>query len=226
MEAGVYAMIRKLRSINNKQRQEARTKDPTTDDGKRASEKAAEAAQKFASTRPGRTTTTKQAEAEQNTNREAERRAKASGRPTDKVEDEVKQEVKQRAFKITHGDFPPGSPFFACELLAADGACQVHVIINKNHRFYGDIYAAPSATPALRAALEVMLFAVADHMTRATGDKEMFYKREVSEWSNTLDEFLHELEKGGPDDAEAAGDEADGEGEEPATADAEVAASK
>ena len=94
----------------------------------------------------------------------------------------------------------------ACELLAADGACQVHVIINKNHRFYGDVYAAPQATPALRSALEVTLFAIADRMTRATGDKEMFYKREVSEWSHTLDEFLHELAKAGPDDAEAAGD--------------------
>ena len=224
VEHGVSTMIRKLALTDKKLRDEARTKTDSTKDGKRASENAAEAAQKYASTRPGRTTTAKQAEAEQNTKREADRRAKASSRPKEKVEEEVKQEVKQLAFKITHGDFPPGSPFFACELLAADGACQVHVIINKNHRFYGDIYAAPQATPALRAALEVMLFAVADHMTRATGDKEMFYKREVSEWSNTLDEFLHELAKASPDDAGAAGDEV--EHEEATVVDAEAIADK
>lgn len=208
-QAGVYRQIVKLRAENKKKREDEKSKNDPKTDGNKPSEKAAAKGQKYATTRPGSTTDTKKNEGEQNTERETTRRSKASNRPKAAVADEVKDEIKQKPYKFEIGDFPPGSPFFACEFRLADGARQVALTLNRNHAFYSDLYAANETTPAVRAGLEVLLFAIAEHMTQAGGDKKVFYGAELAAWSQTLEGYLHELRKVGTEDPESATDDPD-----------------
>ena len=64
--------------------------------------------------------------------------------------------------------------------------------LNAAHRFFSDIYDAPTATPELRAALEVMLFAFGDAISGGapritTGDDNLM------SWSRRLEQALEAL---------------------------------
>jgi hypothetical protein len=52
----------------------------------------------------------------------------------------------------------PDEPFFQIDQTSSRRTLR----LNTAHRFFSDIYDAPTATPELRAALEVMLFAFGD----------------------------------------------------------------
>lgn len=227
-EAGVYDLIGILRKKHKQEVLQAKAEKMRIDvEGKRASEKAAEEAE----TEFGTGTVTAgsnevKAKAEANRQQEARARSKLTGRSVSDEEESLMREIGERSFKLEEQDFPPCSPFFSCEVLGAsdDGKVQIRMIINRNHRFYSDLYAHDDSTPHTRAAIEAMLFAIARHMAPATDKREVFYGQEVNNWSTTMDAYLFKLAKYDPDDADAESEDKDFDAikESPADADLEV----
>jgi hypothetical protein len=66
------------------------------------------------------------------------------------------------------------------------------VIINTLHPFYSKVY---DATPEVKAALEVLLFVLAEGELEAEGDFESFYRSARTSWSERLHYALDELKQ-------------------------------
>jgi hypothetical protein len=57
--------------------------------------------------------------------------------------------------------------------------------LNTASRFFQEVHSGPNSTPAVRAALETLLFAIGDRMIE-TDQLKAFYAHEIAEWSKTL----------------------------------------
>ncbi|WP_114391323.1 ATP-binding protein [Notoacmeibacter marinus] len=80
----------------------------------------------------------------------------------------------------------PGAPFFRME--RSEDTTMLH--LNMAHRFYSELYDGDLSTPALRAALEVLLFSMADMIMQQddiTGDVRT---AQIDKWSLRLDKAL------------------------------------
>ncbi len=83
----------------------------------------------------------------------------------------------------------PKEPFFKVD--RSGGARTLR--LNMAHRFFTDIYDAPTATLELRAALEVMLFAFGDVVLNAEGGGAQLVETSLAPWSRRLDQALDML---------------------------------
>ena len=83
----------------------------------------------------------------------------------------------------------PDGPFFRVDR----GSAMRTLHLNTAHRFFSDIYDAPTATPELRAALEVMLFAFGDAIAGAVGGGVGIAADGLSLWSQRLNQALEML---------------------------------
>ena len=82
---------------------------------------------------------------------------------------------------------------------------QKRLFINTAHLFYSDLYSGPGATPRVKTALELLLFAIGSCELGTTDDMELFYQMERSEWSKRLKIHLSLLDRRDPvEDAESA----------------------
>jgi hypothetical protein len=71
-------------------------------------------------------------------------------------------------------DYIPEGPFFRFDLHIGGRLLR----LNTAHRFYGDLYEAPGATPEMRAALEVLLFSLGNELLERTDlDLEAWSRR-------------------------------------------------
>ena len=86
----------------------------------------------------------------------------------------------------------PGAPHYHTNLAGA----QRQLWINTAHRFFTYVYSGPDATPGIRTALELLLFAQADREIETSKRSEMagFYTDERSAWSKRLDAYLSLLD--------------------------------
>lgn len=83
----------------------------------------------------------------------------------------------------------PDEPFFQIDQTATGRTLR----LNTTHRFFTDIYDGPTATPELRAALEVLLFAFGDAvLDRGTGPAVTAVEQ-LSPWSQRLNQALDML---------------------------------
>jgi hypothetical protein len=80
----------------------------------------------------------------------------------------------------------PGGPFFRID--RHGGARTLH--LNTAHRFYADVYEGPTATPAVRSALELLLFSIGDVMLDASGGERSDQDRQLDRWSRRLEQAL------------------------------------
>ena len=80
-------------------------------------------------------------------------------------------------------------PFFKVD--RSGGARTLH--INMAHRFFTDIYDAPTATSDMRAALEIMLFAFGDAVLDAGAEQSPRTEAGLTPWSRRLDQALEML---------------------------------
>lgn len=80
----------------------------------------------------------------------------------------------------------PGQPFFRVDRHA--GARSLH--INTAHRFYEDLYQAPSTTAEFRSALEILLFSYGDVLLDAGENAQGDLFRQVNLWSRRLEQAL------------------------------------
>jgi hypothetical protein len=83
----------------------------------------------------------------------------------------------------------PSEPFFKVD--RSGGARTLH--INIAHRFFTDVYDAPTATSDLRAALEIMLFAFGDAVLDAGAEQPASRDDRLTPWSRRLDQALEML---------------------------------
>ena len=149
-----------------------------------------EEAAKYKTRKPGGDPTERREEAEKQFQRELERRAEQAGVSPSDIETELRADVLGRPYKVM-AETLPGAPFFR---LAQIGGQRV-LYLNKEHRFYTDVYAGPESTPRLRASLEVLLFVIGECELDATGERHLFYQTERSEWSTRLNVALNLLEE-------------------------------
>ena len=184
---GVYEAIKQMRSRWSKENRHLKV-EKEREDKKRPSEHAMEEAQKFLTVKPGGEAPDQKRQSEENFEREVERRAKKSGMSEEEVRHALIAEAQGRPFRVDFEDLP-GAPFYRVE---QQGGQKV-LFINREHRFYRDLYAAPDSTPHSRYAQEVLLFVLGHCELRARSDLRLFYEAEKAEWSKYLSLALDRL---------------------------------
>lgn len=135
----------------------------------------------------------------------SERVMSDSGRPAAAEGAPVQYDLGLRGspYRLRFEDDPAG-PFFRID--RHGGARTLH--INTAHRFYADVYEGPTATPAVRSALELLLFSIGDVMLDASEWDRADQDRQLHLWSRRLEGALammasHLAESELEEDAEA-----------------------
>lgn len=124
-------------------------------------------------------------EADKNLDEAATTVAKVIGQPKETVLQQMKEQTSQNRFEIQFAAIPDG-PFYRPTRLGE----QKRVILNTEHPFYSKVYAA---APEVSAALEVVLFVLAERELEVKQDAETFYKSERQRWSERLRYALDKL---------------------------------
>jgi hypothetical protein len=150
----------------------------------RASVLAMEQSEKFKGT-PAEPTATQKEEAQRNLDRAATEHSEKTGEPKEKVLQQFIDKTSRRRWEIEFGSIPEG-PFYRPVRLGE----QKQLVINTDHPFYTKVYAA---APEARAALEVLLFVLAERELEVKNDAEAFYRAERQRWSERLRHALDTL---------------------------------
>jgi hypothetical protein len=162
----------------------AKVGNETDKETRRASALAMEESEKFkGKSRPR--TTAQESEAKKNLEKAADEQAEKQGKPKEEVLEKLTEETQARRWEVEFMPIPEG-PFYRPKRLGE----QKRVIINTDHPFYAKIY---DVGTEVRAALEVMLFVLAERELDADGDAETFYKAERQRWSERLRHALDNL---------------------------------
>lgn len=199
--AGVPKAIEQLRGKVKELKAKIKEERQAAKEGaKRAAEEAMEAAKKNLRGPSAETQARQEERGRVQLEKSAKDRADQSGRSAADEQAELLLILKDRPFKIEFETIA-GGMFFRADML---GATKV-LYINRAHRFYEDLYNGPSSTVAVRAALEVLLLAIADSILDAPDETARVYRVEVPNWSTKLDLALEELSEhvGLSDDDEA-----------------------
>ena len=155
------------------------------DGAPRASELAMEETEKFKPATPAMTKV-QQEEAERNLEQVATERAKAAGLPKERLLPAVREETKKKRWEVEFKPIPEG-PFYRPTRLGE----QKRLIINTDHPFYSKVYNHVDANG--KAALEVLLFVIAERELESRNEAEQFYKAERQQWSERLRHALEAL---------------------------------
>jgi hypothetical protein len=157
---------------------------------KRASEAIKKEAARFKTNKAAPLSDARKKEADENADREVKRRANMSGKKIVDERRDFEAEVKENPDVVLEEDLT-GAPFYRAELRGA----QKVLWINRAHQFYSEVYAGPEASPRLRTALELLLWALVEGELDATDDRRMFYVAERQLWSQTVATYLDLLQK-------------------------------
>lgn len=169
--------------------------------GKRASEQAMEEASKLNTTAPAAVAEKRAAEGQKRLAQEAEKRAAETGKTTTQAQQEIEAELAGKPYKVATRSVPGGA-FFEVEQW---GGTKM-LWLNTSSRFFTEVYAGSDSTPAVRAALEVLLFSIGDRVIDRD-ELKAFYAHEIPEWSRKLEYALAQLSQtmaGQPVDTETA----------------------
>jgi hypothetical protein len=193
-KAKLFAAIGTMREDYKKDAGRVAAKAEEAKGTKKASVEAIESASKFRTSKPPKDTPERREEGERNLQQEAERRANQAGLDPVKVREELEAGEGDSEHVVETEDLP-GAPFFRCY---QRGGGQRVLAINLAHPFYDRLYAGPGSTPRLRAALEIVLWALGEAEVDANpgSDRRQFYERERSSlWSPYVADALTELGK-------------------------------
>lgn len=120
--------------------------------------------------------------------KEAEKRAAETGKSVQDAQKEIEGELTDSLYKVARISVP-GAPFFQVEQIGGTKVLQ----LNTSTRFFQEVYAGPNSNPAVRSALEIMLFSIGDRMLDGSERVQEFYAHEIPEWSRKLQYALSEL---------------------------------
>ena len=165
---------------------DAKVQNQTPEEGPRPSAVAMEESAKFKAAVP-EPTPAQRKEARKNIEAAAAERAESTGQPEDEVIDAIVAETSKQRWEIEFASIPEG-PFYRPVRLGE----QKRLVINTDHPFYSKVYNA-SASPEVQAAIEVLLFVLAERELETRGDAETFYKAERQKWSERLRHALDVL---------------------------------
>lgn len=152
----------------------------------RRSAVAMEESAKFKTTVPEPTPAQKE-EGRKNVEAAATERSEATGQPKEEAIEDIITETSKRRWEIEFASIPEG-PFYRPVRLGD----QKRLVINTDHPFFAKVYNA-TASPDVRAAIEVLLFVLAERELETKGDAETFYKAERQKWSERLRHALNVL---------------------------------
>jgi len=192
-----------INAINQMRRQYAKdhgyNRGKEREDEEKPSEVIAAEAAKFLVRGPAKPSVEKERKLTEATEKEVERIAKRENKPIEEVKAAVEAEASENPYKVMFESHP--GEFYRAEQIGG----QKRLYINTNHRFYADVYNAPSTTNRMRTALELLLLTLGTCEIDAEGDREIFYKVERAEWTRRLDTYLLLLDRRDPvADAKAA----------------------
>lgn len=184
---GLMSLVRDMRRTYGEMLEElAKTQEvQLAPEQPRPSEVAMEQAEKFR-IRRATPTPDKVAEAKKNVEDLIEKIAKGSGKSKQEIEADVRKQIEGRSWHVRF-DAARDGPFYWPKRLGT----QKQVVINTAHPFYTKLY---TQAPAIKSALEVLIFVLADGEIDAEGDREQFYRNErVHQWSKLLKDALDKL---------------------------------
>jgi len=184
---GLYALIRDMRAEYGRlvDQLNERQENAPKGDQPRPSELAMEEAERFR-IRRATPTPEKIAESKKNLEEVIEKIVKETGASKEEVEERVKARTEKHGWEVQFESVEDG-PFYRPRRLGT----QKQIIINTSHHFYTKVY---NQAPAIKSALEVLLFVLADGEIDAEGDREQFYRSErVHHWSKMLKDALEKL---------------------------------
>lgn len=150
----------------------------------RPSAAAMEQSEKFKGTTPEPTPAQRE-EAQRNLEQKAAERSDVTGEPKEKVLHQLVEETTAKRWEVEFATLTEG-PFYRPIRLGE----QKRLIINTEHPFFAKVY---DMAPEAKAALEVLLFVLAERELEVKGDAEIFYKAERQRWSERLRQALDTL---------------------------------
>jgi hypothetical protein len=184
-------LLKALEQLRQKFREEKATiatdldKDST---GKRASEQAMEETAKLAPVTPLPVAEKRAEQGRKRLEQEAEKRAVETGKTVEQAQREIEAELGGKLYKVAKRSIPGGA-FFEVEQV---GGTKV-LWLNTASRFFQEVHSGPSSSPAVRAALEILLFSIGDRMLDGREELRAFYAHEIPEWSRKLEYALTHL---------------------------------
>jgi hypothetical protein len=190
-KANMFSVIGQMRTAYEKEAKVIASEIEAKKDEQRASVEAIEGGAKFRPTKPPKQTPERDAEAENNLTKEAQKRAKRAGIDADAVRRELEAEREGTTHGVDVEDLP-GAPFFRC---VDEGGTRM-LYLNVAHPFYTDLYAGPGSSPRLRAGLEIVLWALGEAEADADpeSDRRRFYERDrASIWTPYIADSLSVL---------------------------------
>ncbi len=184
---GLLALVKDMRGALDQMREEldSLAENAATTDEPRPSGQAMADAERFRVRRP--TPSPEQVEqAKDNLEREAERIAQDEHKSKEEAKRLLEQRTDRLRWEVEFSAIEEG-PFFIPKRLGQ----QKRIVINTAHPFYSKVYNQASG---IKAALEVLLFVLADGEIDSQGEREEFYKNErISCWSPLLKHALNKL---------------------------------
>jgi hypothetical protein len=124
-------------------------------------------------------------DAQRNLEHEAKERATVTRKRPAEIVEELLKETSKRRWEIEFASIPEG-PFYRPVRLGE----QKRLFINTDHPFYTKVY---NINPDAKAALEVLLFVLAERELESRGEGETFYRAERQKWSERLRHALNTL---------------------------------
>lgn len=119
---------------------------------------------------------------------EAAKRAAETGTSQAEAQREIEAELAGKLYKVGKRSIP-GGVFFEVEQW---GGTKM-LWLNTATRFFKEVHSGPTSTPAVRAALEILLFSIGDRMLDGRDELKAIYASEIPEWSRKLEFALAHL---------------------------------
>ncbi|MDB5143416.1 MAG: hypothetical protein JWQ66_2129 [Mucilaginibacter sp.] len=189
---GVYEIISKYRKVYNKQSDDARIKLQALKNEPEKLDSFAESIMNKAAVNfeddPESLPTQVKNEGKENFKKRVKKIADETGLSEEKIEEELRLQEQQRPYRIDYMEELEG-PFYRPEQVGG----QVVIFINKEHRFYNDLYEGPQTNAYTKNALALLLFVMGQTELRVNEDRRKFYKTERGQWSQKLDLTLEIL---------------------------------
>lgn len=187
-EHGVEKALEQLRRKFKEEKASLAIEQDRNQTGKRASEQAMEEVAKVSSVVPLPTAERRAEQGRKRLEQEAQKRAAETGTSLEQAQREIEAELAGKPYKVAKRSIPGGA-FFEVEQI---GGTKV-LWLNTASRFFQEVHSGPSSTPAVRAALEVLLFSIGDRALEGREEVKAFYAHEIPEWSRKLEYALAHL---------------------------------
>lgn len=187
-ENGIEKALKQLREKFREEKGRIASEQDRDDAGKRASEQAMEDAAKLSTVVPLPVAEKLAEQGKLRLEQEAAKRAAETGTSQAEAQREIEAELAGKLYKVGKRSIP-GGVFFEVEQW---GGTKM-LWLNTATRFFKEVHSGPTSTPAVRAALEILLFSIGDRMLDGRDELKAIYASEIPEWSRKLEFALAHL---------------------------------